>query len=205
MDLFKSDLLKTYWQNTAENRSICSITALQYRKLLLLEGLENLFFCSLIWYTLKRFIQLDFFLICVLLKRYRQNTAKIWLFLVKMFQIRLWKSSVVSLCSSLRARLNAFFIFFQDWFVEEISRKYCRKSGIALKPYVYPITQQKLPIGKNGQFALRSCLFYSLPYSLVCVRYFTNVTILSIFAFSCLFCTLPYTLVCFTFCLRAFM
>ena len=176
-----------------------------FRKLLDLEALENLFFCSLIWYTLLRFIQLDFFLICVLLKRYRQNTAKFWLFLVKIFQIRLWKSSVVSLCSSLRARLNAFFIFFQDWFVEEISRKYCQKSGIALKPYVYPITQQKLPIGKNGQFALRSCLFYSLPYSLVCVRYFTNVTILSIFAFSCLFCTLPYTLVCFTFCLRAFM
>ena len=62
VDFFRSDLLKRYRQNTAKNRPICSITALQYRKLLLLEGLENLFFCSLIGYTSNRFVQLDFFL-----------------------------------------------------------------------------------------------------------------------------------------------
>ena len=48
-----------------------------HRKLLDLGGLENLFLGSLIRYTLNRFIQLDFFLIRVLLKRYRQNTAQI--------------------------------------------------------------------------------------------------------------------------------
>ena len=30
VDFFRSDLLKRYRQNTAENRPICSITALQY-------------------------------------------------------------------------------------------------------------------------------------------------------------------------------
>ena len=61
VDFFRSDLLKRYRQNTAENRQICSITALQYRKLLLLECFENLFFCSLIGYTSNSFVHLDFF------------------------------------------------------------------------------------------------------------------------------------------------
>ena len=68
VDFFRSDLLKRYRQNTAKNRPICSITALQYRKLLLLEGLENLFFCSLIGYTSNRFVQLDFFLYALFLR-----------------------------------------------------------------------------------------------------------------------------------------
>ena len=51
--------------------------------------------------------------------------------------ICLWKWSLVSMCSSLRARLNALRRFFHTRLVEEISAKYCWKSGIALKPYVY--------------------------------------------------------------------
>ena len=54
VDFFRSDLLKRYRQNTAENRPICSIT-------LDLEGLENLCFRSIIGYTPNRFIQLEFF------------------------------------------------------------------------------------------------------------------------------------------------
>ena len=48
-----------------------------HSKLLGREGLKILFFCCLIRYTPNRFIQLDFFFICVFLKRYRQDTAKI--------------------------------------------------------------------------------------------------------------------------------
>ena len=48
-----------------------------HRKLLYLEGLDKFWFCSLLRYTLNHCIQLDFFFICVFLKRYRQNTAKI--------------------------------------------------------------------------------------------------------------------------------
>ena len=51
-----------------------------HRKLLYLEGLDKFWFCSLLRYTLNHCIQLDFFFICVFLKRYRQNTVKNRLF-----------------------------------------------------------------------------------------------------------------------------
>ena len=60
------------------------------------------------------------------------------------------------MCSSLQAGLNALRRFFHTRFVEEISTKYCRKSGIALKPYViYLITQHKLI-----NFQLVNTLYY---------------------------------------------
>ena len=116
-----------------------------HRKLLYLEGLEKIWFCSLLRYTLNHCIQLDFFFICVFLKRYRQNTVKNGLFVLQFstlfnvtllfksrlpytlvwiafcltalfeswkiddgfFKFCLWKCSLVSMCSSFRALLNA--------------------------------------------------------------------------------------------------
>ena len=53
-----------------------------HRKLLYLEGLEKIWFCSLLRYTLNHCIQLDFFFICNFLKRYGQNTEILWLFTI---------------------------------------------------------------------------------------------------------------------------
>ena len=54
---------------------------------------------------------------------------------------------MVSIYSPLGARSNALLIFFHARFVKEISTKYCRKSGIALKPYVKPIALHNFACG----------------------------------------------------------
>ena len=96
------------------------------RKLLYLEGLEKIWFCSLLRYTLNHCIQLDFFFICVFLKRYRQNTVKYCHFcvtLLNIFNVTLLFKSRFALHSCLNCILPYSLVwvlknrrrFFQNW------------------------------------------------------------------------------------------
>ena len=136
--------------------------------------------CELVWLHYVVFFRRDFF------KRYGQNTGenrqtdriRPWSKLIfkqessaKMLRadICLWKSILVSLCSPLRARLNALRGFFQWRIFEEISAKYWRKSApgvVCMRAFIFSYIQ----------------LFYcSLPKRLYVFRYLGRPTTLVLF------------------------